>query len=225
MNRLEELYEKHGVNRKIDVEFDNESPVNHKYGSFLYDYLNQYIDKFPTILELGIFEGKSMLAHNEFFNSKCKIVGVDFYDKLPFDIQNYPNMKVFSKGSEDEEVLEDVKNYKYDIIIDDNLHTYDNQLFNLYHYPDFLKEDGIYIIKNLQCNIDPLYKSNSEYGILNSTFDVLFRRKCSSLLSSEAYNKMQERIDNIILWSKTLDCENQYKSYQASMAAIIKFKY
>lgn len=225
MNRLEELYEKYGTHKGMSSGNAENVKTGHQYGLFYYDYFKQYLDKNPTILEIGIFEGKSVVAHNEFFNSKCTLVGIDNHNRLLFDESKYSNMHFYFGRSESPEVLEEMKKYKFDIIIDDAIHTYDNQLFNLLYYPDFLKEDGVYIIEDLQCNIDPLYLTNSEYGLSNSPFDVLFKRNKSDLLTDDAYNEISNRIDTIMLWSKMLDPNNDYKSFQISMSAAIKFKY
>lgn len=225
MNKLEELYEKYGTDKGIDPSFCNGESKGHEYGLFYYDYFRPYLDKNPAILEIGVFEGKSMLAHNEFFNSNCTLVGIDAYESLTFDISKYPNMYFYADGSEADTTLDAMKNFKFDIIIDDAVHTYDNQLFNLLYYPQFLKDDGIYIIEDLQCNIDHTYLSNPEYGLLNSTFDVLFRRNKSALLSDEQYNQISHSIDSIILWAKTENPDNCYKLNQVSMAAVIKFKH
>lgn len=225
MNRLEQLYEKYGTDKGLTSFFPEEVSKGHEYGLFYYDYFKSYLDKNPTMLEIGVFEGKSMLAHNEFFNSKCTLVGIDADNFISFDVSKYPNMHFYFDGSEADTTLNAMNDYKFDIIMDDAIHTYDNQLFNLLYYPQFLKEDGIYILEDLQCNIDNMYLTNPEYGLLNSTFDVLFRKNKSSLLSDEQYRQISNSIDTIVLWSKTLDPDNFYKSNQVSMTAVIKFKH
>lgn len=226
MKNLEKLYTKYGTDKgDIPLDYDTDERFGHKYGLFYQQFFEKYVGRNPSILEIGVYEGASMLAHNDFFNSKCNITGIDVYDSIKFDISKYPNMTFYTGGSEAAETFELLGDKKFDIIIDDAAHTYSNQLFNLLNYHNYLKDDGIYILEDLQTNIDMWYCDNAERGLLNSTFDVLFRKNRSNLITEEEYQFLLHNIDEILLWQKTTDPESYYKMYNVSMTAIIKFKH
>ena len=103
MNRLEEFYEKYNTDKGNKPAFPELNRFGHEYGLFYQQYFEKFLGKKPSILEIGVFEGQSMLAHNEYFNKECTITGIDVENLLTFDCEQYSNIKVLFGNSEAEE--------------------------------------------------------------------------------------------------------------------------
>lgn len=225
MKNLNQLYTKYGTDKgDIGVHPDLLRRTGHKFGNFYQPYFEKYIGKKPDILEIGTFQGMSMLAHNEFFDGDCNIVGIDIYNGLEFDISKRKNMSLIIADSTSQETLDVLAGMKFDIIIDDAIHTFDNQFFNILHYSRMLKPDGIYILEDLQCNVEQWYLTNGKFGMDNSPLLTLLYYKKSDLISEEELNWLRQNITSINLSVTPCELDNQYIMAQVSMAAVITFK-
>lgn len=225
---LEEIYTKYNTDKGDNPGFPELNRFGHRYGTFYQTYFEKYLGKKPVILELGIFEGASVESHMEFFNNECTIVGLDLSDQyLKFDKNKYENFIYIEANSESDEALAEIKNLniKFDIIIDDCIHTYKNQLTNLLSYSEFLKDEGIYILEDLQCNLEPRYIENYVYGLENSTLEFLVKKTHVSLLSDEQYDYLINKINDVVIWSKTREAYHQDKDEKCSITSIITFNH
>jgi hypothetical protein len=151
---------------KIGYKYKTNKVTHHGYERF-YDYfLYSLKNKFFTLLEIGVFEGRSIKVWNEFFPN-AKVYGMDY------DIEyNHPKGKVF-KG--DQSKKKDLKNIINDIglcslIIDDGSHVPKHQLLSFnYLFKDGLDFGGIYIIEDIETSY---WKKSELYGYkINAGFD------------------------------------------------------
>lgn len=222
---LNQLYTKYGTDKGyISNHKSLIRNTGHKYGDFYQPYFEKYLDRNPDILEIGVWEGMSMLAHNEFFDEQCNIIGIDVYDGLKFDISKHKNISLVLGESENPDTFNSLKDKRFDIIIDDAIHTYDNQFYNILHYSSLLKPGGIYILEDLQCDVDPWYMTNNQFGMDNSPINTLLCRKKSNLITDEEFEWLNQNITSLTLSMTPCELDNQSIMVQISMTAIITFK-
>lgn len=123
-----------------------------------YDKLELYKRDIKSVLEIGVFDGGSLLMWRRCF-PKASITGVDSrkwknYDKNSFDILIKENNISFIQGNiMDEYTQEKLLGNKFDLIIDDASHILTEQLLTSNILIENLTNTGLYIIediKNLQ---------------------------------------------------------------------------
>ena len=110
-----------------------------------------------NVLEVGISQGGSIKLWADFF-PKAHIYGMDIlpYSQIWPAITNRPNITIMAStdaySDKEDKPLNFFKsqNTKFDMILDDGPHTLESMLYMVRHYPEFLKEDGILIIEDVQ---------------------------------------------------------------------------
>ena len=143
--------------------------IHHTYSPSYYELLNPIKNDIKNMLEIGIgnvplmtqivsdgyIPGASIRAWRDFFPNST-IYAVDILPEVLFEddriktyeldqssiesIQNFISV-VRSETSED---------FMFDFIIDDGSHLIDHMIISGYEFPKYLKEDGIYIIEDVQ---------------------------------------------------------------------------
>lgn len=107
-----------------------------------------------NFLEIGIFKGNSIQAWLDFF-PKATIYGIDTFQRI--DPKNIPVLKhervkwlrADSTKEATRDLVETVWNdVKFDIILDDGLHTPRANGQTFLHFYNFLKDDGMYLIED-----------------------------------------------------------------------------
>ena len=87
-----------------------------------------------TILEIGVRYGHSIRMWNEYFTNS-NIVGIEINidsinvikNDTPFN-ENTNTLHIIHGNATDENILEELKDYKFDIIIDDGSHLFNDQV-------------------------------------------------------------------------------------------------
>ena len=103
-----------------------------------------------TILEIGIWNGNSVRAWDEYFTN-TKICGMDIYDKKGiFNRLKSKNMFFQADQGNSEQLQKICESIgKFDIIIDDGSHMqYDQMISFAYMFP-FMNSAGLYIIEDI----------------------------------------------------------------------------
>jgi hypothetical protein len=108
-----------------------------------------------TILEIGVRYGHSIRMWNEYF-SNSTIVGVEISidsinvlkNDVPFN-KNTNNLDIILGNATDENILEELKNYEFDIIIDDGSHFFNDQVKTFGILKNKMNSGGIYIIEDV----------------------------------------------------------------------------
>jgi len=112
-------------------------------------------DKQINILEIGVYKGASTCALAEYF-PKAKLYSVDIYERVDMNqitILKHNRVKTIKGSSMDPSVVDKMKeewgkNIKFDIIIDDGMHTPKaNRLTFELMFP-MLKKSGIYYVED-----------------------------------------------------------------------------
>lgn len=120
----------------------------------VHSYIEVYSDLFKNqtenidLLEIGVNDGDSMkLWSNYFFNSN--IIGIDIdLRKLKYPQNGFKAYQADGTNKEQLDFL--LGSQKFDIIIDDGSHILEHQLKSFEILFDRLKDDGIYIIEDIQ---------------------------------------------------------------------------
>ncbi|RLA22902.1 MAG: hypothetical protein DRQ63_12230 [Gammaproteobacteria bacterium] len=132
---------------QFDIYKCDKGSLKHDYARVYEPAMWNYFDEFE-LLEIGIFKGASIeaiVAHAP----KCKIMGIDTFQRVkPEDIGilKHPNVE-YLKGDSTTDVIH--PNYKFDIIIDDGLHTHDAQRKTFINFFPNLTDDGSYFIEDV----------------------------------------------------------------------------
>ena len=134
--------------------FGNDIGQNDKGGQ--HSYLETYDKLFEpfrdgcTILEIGLAGGDSIKLWDSYFTNS-QIVGVDItviFNALPYQPNN--NTKdIIQADATKPEFLERIKDYTFDLIIDDASHVTSQQIETFNLLKDKMKKGGIYIIEDL----------------------------------------------------------------------------
>lgn len=147
MTRLEELAYKYGTDK-----------LKHGYIPFY----EKYLPKEPKrILEIGVKEGKSLAMWAEYF-PEAEIHGFDLFeensgeDALDFIVSaSNKNRRIeLHKGHQcDYRILEELRKYEFDVIIDDGSHNARDQMMTFFG----LFNGKRYFIEDLHCNFEEFY--------------------------------------------------------------------
>jgi len=156
---------------------DDRSVQKHSGYFDIYDrYLDRFRGKRPTVIEIGVQHGGSLLMWDGFFGGDVDIVGMD----ILADCKKFEggNVRIFIGDQSDEKFLDEVIAAvgQADIIIDDGSHIPYHQIktFEAFFYK-LLKDDGVYICEDCHTSYWPRYGG----GLRKSgTFVEFAKRLC-----------------------------------------------
>lgn len=131
--------------------FYNVTKLSKKWENYfdIYDkHLMPYLEKNPTILEIGIAHGGSTEMFKEYFEN-CTIYGVD-YNPECVDVVKNLGVHVTIGNQGDPKFWDDflIDKPEFDIIIDDGGHEMNQQLITLLKTYPKLKNNGIYVVED-----------------------------------------------------------------------------
>lgn len=183
----------------LDINFLNtcfNKFITHSYISIYGYYLNKFIDKQCSLLEIGILWGNSFYVWNKLFKD-CNITMVDKEDRICNEIEgnvlyetiisNFSyekfiqtktvrNYCVFGDAytSKLSDVCKDLQPNGYDIIIEDGSHAIHDQLFVLKNYIGLLKDTGLMFIEDIQSieNAKILMRQAKQLKLKYKLFDL-----------------------------------------------------
>ena len=150
----------------------------HSYLPLYEDLLSKKRETATDVLELGICYGGSIKLWYDYFPN-ATIYGLDIIPitKIWDELKGKERIKLFSSfdGVNEDIVNKSFGNKKFDIILDDGLHSLESQLKFLDIYLPLLKENGILIIEDIvsQHYLDILVANvPEEYQDCVKTFDL-----------------------------------------------------
>jgi hypothetical protein len=149
MKLLKEIY--------IDYQF----PEGHGDKGTAHTYIDEYEKLLGnrrnnvTILEIGVRYGHSIRMWNEYFTNS-NIVGIEINidsinvikNDTPFN-ENTNTLHIIHGNATNENILKELKDYKFDIIIDDGSHLLNDQVKSFELLKNKMNLDGIYIIEDV----------------------------------------------------------------------------
>ena len=111
-------------------------------------YFHKFRNRPINLLEIGVFQGGSLLMWKNYFHSQSKIFGIDFNSECKKFEQDNINIHI---GSQSDKAF--LRNFiskipKFDIIIDDGSHKMNDQIISFEILFDHLNYGGIYVCED-----------------------------------------------------------------------------
>ena len=177
------------------------------------NYFKDYKDKEINILEIGIDKGESLKIWRKYF-TRAKICGIDIID-IKFQIEGVDLIKA---NQTDEKALKEIcDKYKgFDIIIDDGGHHSKQIAISLNFLFDYLKDNGLYIVEDLQTSYFPRF-GGSRLNLKKKTTSMNY-------LKSIADSINYEHNDKPFFKSKKFDGKVKYIHFYQNVAILKKGK-
>lgn len=150
MKTLNEIYNHHDYN----------FPEGHGYKGTCHSYIDVY-EKIlapyrngSTLLEIGVYHGLSIRMWKEYFIDST-IVGVDIQDyDSKIEQLRKEGFDIILHDASKESFLDEIKNYEFDIVIDDGSHWSNEQIATFKLLKPKMKKGGIYIIEDIVEGLD-----------------------------------------------------------------------
>ena len=169
MRTLDEIYEDYKTEG-----FSNgygDKGTDHTYIEIYSKILDPY-RKNSTFMEIGIAYGNSIEMWNEYFIDST-VIGVDYKtDELRPDIMNNPLYNIIISDATKDEFLNSVSQYKFDVIIDDASHRFEDQIKTFEMLKSKMNIGGLYIVEDVS---DINNKSNI-FRQLHSNCEIIDNR-------------------------------------------------
>jgi hypothetical protein len=176
----------------------------YKYSNYfeIYDrYLAAYKGHAPTIMEIGVQHGGSLLLWDTYFDGKASIVGIDILqDCKRFEDKN---VRIFIGDQSDKKFLGDViaKMGKVDIIVDDGSHIPSHQIktFEVLFF-NALADNGIYICEDCHTSYWRRYGG----GLRHSGSFVEYAKKLCDQLNAWGADDPALVVNEATKWIKSI---------------------
>lgn len=121
----------------------------HSYIDVYDQYLLSRKESAKQILEIGIYQGGSILMWQEYFKN-AEITGVDISFQNNMTDLNVERITLKKCDAYSDAVVTELAARKYDVIVDDGPHTLESMLYVAKYYTHLLSEKGILIIEDIQ---------------------------------------------------------------------------
>jgi hypothetical protein len=161
---LDELGLKHGTDKASN---------GHGYLEFYESYFSPLRNNPISVLELGVYNGASLKTWEDYF-PRAEIIGVDILpsckrlerDRVKIELADQSNVEHLTRVA--------LAHGPFDIIIEDGSHLWDHQITSLRTLFPFLKDNGLYIVEDLQTN----------YGAMQAKYKGAATSTCVDFLKS-----------------------------------------
>jgi 23S rRNA U2552 (ribose-2'-O)-methylase RlmE/FtsJ len=153
----------------------------------IYDlYFKDFKNKKINILEIGIDTGNSLKFWRNYFSNRSNIIGIDII-KYNFSEKN---IFTFQGRQEDINFLSKITNKfkKFDIIIDDGSHDCKHIIKSFNFLFNYLNNDGIYIVEDLQTSYYPRY-NGSRINLRKRNTSMNFLKNLSDSINYEHFDQ------------------------------------
>ena len=147
-----------------------------KHSSYfeVYDnHFDKFKDKEIIFVEIGVFEGGSLLMWRNFFGPKARIIGIDINPNAK--VMEQKGFEIFIGDQSSElfwesfyQIVGDV-----DIILDDGGHYFDQQIKTLEIGIKHLKDDGIIMIEDTHTSYMKSYFGPNKFSFINYTKKII----------------------------------------------------
>lgn len=184
---------------------------DHQYWRVYESAFEKHFNDDFKLLEIGVFHGASFRAHLQYFDKAGKLYGLDTFERRPLSHSSFDDLKNNDRVNlkEGNSVLENKDlwhDQKFDIIIDDGSHLFNDQRKTLKNNWWRLKSGGVYFIED----VFPIHTlSDTEvkdawrkYNTYNS---IDFSRKQHALLMGEIAQKQNYIEHDLRSYSKKVN--------------------
>jgi len=174
MNELYKIANKYSSSKSYMEYFET-------YYSFFLPFKYRKIN----ILEIGVLDGESLRIWRDFFPN-ANICGFDIEKKNV----NIPNVDIRFGDQTDVKFLGEIINdyKKFDIIIDDGSHISKHIIRTFTYLFDYLNENGLYVIEDLQTSYFPRY-GGSRININKNNTSMNFLKKLTDSVNYENFDR------------------------------------
>ena len=174
MNELYKIANKYSSSKSYMEYFET-------YYSFFLSFKYRKIN----ILEIGVLDGESLRIWRDFFPN-ANICGFDIEKKNV----NIPNVDIRFGDQTDVKFLGEIINdyKKFDIIIDDGSHISKHIIRTFTYLFDYLNENGLYVIEDLQTSYFPRY-GGSRININKNNTSMNFLKKLTDSVNYENFDR------------------------------------
>ena len=132
------------------------TPDKHAYLEKYGEIFERLKDQDNRILEIGIKEGDSLNLWAEYFTQSV-VYGIDKHYPQEGMVELHRRVRIIEGDAYTPEMMTLLKDIgKFDVIIDDGSHRLYHQKFVIDYYLDLLTDDGILVIEDCNCNLDPV---------------------------------------------------------------------
>ena len=161
------------------------SKNDHQYIEHYDKYFKNFKHKEINVLEIGVERGDSLRMWREYF-TKAKICAIDIIDRNI----SIPKTDIMIGDQSDHNFLNKVINKygSFDIIIDDGSHQSKHIIASFNYLFDFLNNDGIYVIEDLQTSYQPRFGGN-RFNLNKSNTSMNFIKRLTDSINYEHSNR------------------------------------
>ncbi len=135
-----------GLKNKTD-----KASSHHDYLSFYEIFFSPLRNEKLKILEVGIFGGASLGTWFDYFPN-AEIVGADITPATKRFERDRVSVEILDQSNVEQLTRMAIKHGPFDIVIEDGSHFWEHQITSLRVLFPFVKENGIYIVEDLQTN-------------------------------------------------------------------------
>lgn len=130
-----------------------DGPTINKWSHYfdIYDcHFSRFRGKDIVVVEIGVWEGGSLLMWKDYFGENAKIYGIDWNPACAGKIVA-PNIEILTGSQSDREFLNNLKLMlpKIDILIDDGGHYMDQQTITFEELFNHISDDGVYLCEDV----------------------------------------------------------------------------
>jgi len=162
------------LNRKCD-KFEHYFPLYEKW-------FGKYVNKSPSILEIGVYRGGSAEMWVKWFGKGTNVLGVDIDPKTKRYQDDNVNIVI---GDQSDPNFWRTINQKFDIIIDDGSHENSHQIQTLISTYNLLNDGGIYWCEDTHTSY---YSIRENGGYKNPNSFVEYTKQLIDVLHSNHTN-------------------------------------
>jgi len=175
---------------KLDYsKYSTDKDTGHSYMETYENLFSRYDNTPVSLLEIGVFAGGSLKMWKDFFAEDSLIHGVDLYPNYSNSADYHENVKdaILYEGNATTIQLKE----KFDIIIDDGSHIFEDVLLAMKNLWWNLKAGGIYIVEDVA--------ADGSFGWVHNEWNEQMQSRLG--LEYELVNLLHERPtpDNVLL--------------------------
>lgn len=163
---LQEIYKRYQASQGHGDKGTTHSYID-EYQRLLEPYRNN-----STILEIGLYEGLSLLMWDEYFINSV-VVGIDVHLSEPLSkLVNQQRYNIIIGDATHDNIMTSLEPFNFDVIIDDGSHRIEDQVKSFNLLKSKMNKGGIYIIED----VDNLDKTEFIYKVLHNNIEIIDNR-------------------------------------------------
>lgn len=200
----------HSKLTEIGLKYKTDKAYFHLFTEFYDGYFEQFLGRPINILEIGIFEGKSLLMLKDFF-PEATIYSIDI-NPASVALNLGSNIHTYLCSQDDFPKLQQIfNNKKFDIIIEDGSHMTSHQQTSLGFFFQYLNSGGIYICEDLHTSYSPGYIDTA-----TTTMNILENYQATKQIQCELFdiiqtNYLNENISDLQIYERKENALMCYK--------------